>query len=394
MLLQKSTEVAPYVVLHVQPTKATQHTALQLTKLSASFSSLMRSVVATYRGRQYPLQIPASRLEEHAAEYAAFQSRPTVADAAFAHGQFAEIMSAMQCVFGTSVPADASSMVRIRRAYGSKFVSFHLPVVAFFHCTVVIEELFLGEDVRQRQLSIEELRTRCRSIFVPCSAYTPAIYTWGQLWVLPSSLPRPVASWSALAARLCAARCVVSASASKASFRRIWDTCTETIVSTQSTTLISCRAFGRQWSLTVPTEDGVTVRLLVEDLLQQLPPDSAQMQQLWNRLCEQHAVASQISIPTAVAYDSQAWTYTVVPGAWEHPVHMHRMLQQLVLLVERQRHVPSFGAGFVIGLVTAPRLGQLILGSMVALSHIVRLCWLQMGVTGRKPWIQRRCVTA
>ena len=104
--------------------------------LSDAFSSIMRSVVATYRGRQYPLQIPASRLEEHAAEHAAFQSRPTFADGAFTHGQFAEIMSSMQCVFGTSVPADASSVIRTRRAYGSKFVSFHLPVLAFLslHC--------------------------------------------------------------------------------------------------------------------------------------------------------------------------------------------------------------------------------------------------------------------
>ena len=54
------------------------------------------------------------------------------------------------------------------------------------------------------------------------------------------------------------------------------------------------------------------------------------------------------------------------------PVHMRRVLQQIVLHVGRQRHVQSFGAGFVSGLVATMRLGMLILGSMVGLLRIVR----------------------
>lgn len=278
----------------------------------------MPSTRVAYRDRGYRLHIAADRLEEFRLAYAALQARPTYSTAAFAHGQFAEIVSAMECTFAaSSSEADSTTCVRVRRSYRGAQIGFSLPVAAFFYCTVVIEELFVDDDVRHQHLSLEDFRARCRAIFVPCSAYTPGIFVWDKLWLLPPAVPRPFAGWDAMVASLSTAPSVISPTASRASFSRIWTTCVETATSQQPSLYVACHAHGRRWSITVPTPTALAVRLLVEDLLQDLPPDSSAMQAAWATLSQQHAVATHITIPDTLAFQRQDWSYSLAPGAWE-----------------------------------------------------------------------------
>ena len=279
-----------------------------------------------YRDRVYRPSIVGTRLDEVNAELAWLLQQRAVADASLYHGQFEHISAALEVVFSQPNGPTTNMFAVVERNYQSSHVRIRVPLSFFFHATVAVESFFTLPTIREQELSLPVLRERLKRRPLWGSASTPMVFVWSTLWSLPSSVPIPVLQFPSLVEKIHHAPCVHSSLSTKAHFHKIWDAVTATLCIDCAMPTLSCRFFGRRWSL-IPT------RLLCLDatlsfieILQSPPVDILAMEAAWGRLHDEYCQSEAATLPPGNVFDVDHPTVQACPAARAPRAYHHEAL--------------------------------------------------------------------
>ena len=207
-----------------------------------------------YRDRTYRASIATSRVDEATWELEALQIRFLGRTVDFLHGEFESIMQAFEAVYKYRQPLDWTTRTRLRWQYRRRPLQMTIPAELFFHATFQVLELFLQPAVRRETLEPSVLEQQMKTALIIGSPWTPAIWAFRRLWLLPDSVQRPCWQFQTLMPYFCSPHWTAEA-ATCTSFGFFWDACVTFLQGTDAFCPLRYPCLGRTWSLSVASSD-------------------------------------------------------------------------------------------------------------------------------------------
>eukprot|EP00435_Cladocopium_sp_Y103_P044225 s3073_g12.t1 len=230
-------------------------------------------------------------------------------------GQFADIVEALECVYGYEDLSASVAQATIRKTYAGARFTLTVPLRLFFRATLTVADLFVTPEIQARSEPLDSFRGRWKRLVVVGSDHTAEVFAWGHLWTLDAAVPRPVENFAELWTLAAMSLALQHPAASKDSFRRIWFASAARFAALGPSVHVHAPAFNKHWSLTVATSSAWVAQISLENAVLEAIDNAELLRRKHADLEAQFAIPSVPTVPESNLFHPEAFDYELAPAS-------------------------------------------------------------------------------